>query len=140
MSNLQSKHPNFIQVYDSLYKKAGGRKLKRQISTLSFMFLQNHDNLVIEYMNVQRQVGGDDCGLFTVAFATSLCHSVDPLTCRFKQKEMREHFLRCLLNEYMTPFPYEHKRLGSNAVISAEHIPIYCILMIDLMILMMRGR
>ena len=28
---------------------------------------------------VQRQVGGSDCGLFSLAFATDLCHGLDPV-------------------------------------------------------------
>ena len=34
---------------------------------------------IIHYMNPQIQEGGNDCGLFAIATATTLCHVEDPV-------------------------------------------------------------
>ena len=39
----------------------------------------------VTFMNekVQKQVGSSDCGLFALAFATDLCHGLDPLNQKY---------------------------------------------------------
>ena len=59
----------------------------------------------LRYVDVQRQVGGSDCGLFALTFATALCSGVDPFSCSFKQTQMRSHLLTCFENQQMSTFP-----------------------------------
>lgn len=54
---------------------------------------------------VQRQVGGDDCGLFAVAFAEAVCRGDDPELLRFDQGKMRQHLEQCFVSGIMTAFP-----------------------------------
>ena len=54
---------------------------------------------------VQRQAGTCDCGLFALAFATSLCNGICPTAMVYNQQSMRKHFLQCLVNGKMTEFP-----------------------------------
>ena len=45
---------------------------------------------------IQRQQSTTDCGLFSLAFATSLCAGTDPCTLRFDQIQMRASYL-CMM-------------------------------------------
>ena len=63
-----------------------------------------------QYMNVQHQCGGSDYGLFTLAFATTLCAGIDPTTCSSKQELMRNHFLSCIIKEQIEQFPIKQWR------------------------------
>ena len=46
-----------------------------------------------------------DCGLFALAFATSLCNGICPTAMVYNQQSMRKHLLQCLVNGKMTEFP-----------------------------------
>ena len=46
-----------------------------------------------------------DCGLFTLAFATDLCHGIDQVTQSYDQEEMHAHYVNCLDLLEMVPFP-----------------------------------
>ena len=62
-------------------------------------------NITVEWANVAKQAGGDDCGLFAIAFATSICHNRDPVLVQYKQDKMRAHLLQCFRKAFMEPFP-----------------------------------
>ena len=54
------------------------------------------------------QLGADDCGLYAIAFATSLTFSHNPANLnarKFKQNQMRTHLISCLQNYYFVDFP-----------------------------------
>ncbi len=42
------------------------------------------------------QSGGSDCGLFSLAFAASLCAGKDPLQTSYSQHKFRHHLVGCL--------------------------------------------
>ena len=50
---------------------------------------------------MQEQRGSSDCGLFALAFITSVCCGVDPASQTYSQKEMRKHLLACIENDEM---------------------------------------
>ena len=60
------------------------------------------DAIVLEYIQVQYQVGTSDCGLFAVAFAASICNSEDPGKVLFHQNSLRSHLKVCLENGEIT--------------------------------------
>ena len=83
--------PGVVEVYDSMpsYSQHSSA-LMRQVAVI----LQTPQaEFELRHIDVQRQVGGSDCGLFAVAFATALCAGKDPFTCSFKQAQMRSHLL-----------------------------------------------
>ena len=49
----------------------------------------------VSQINVQCQDGGSDCGLFAIAFATSVVNGIQPAHCMFNQEAMR-HLLTSL--------------------------------------------
>ena len=80
---------------------------KRAIAWL--MFSEN-DTIRVEWADVARQRGGNDCGLFTIAIATELCFGDNPELVCFNQWLMRKHFLECVRTQRMTKFPKRAKR------------------------------
>ena len=42
----------------------------------------------------QTQLGGDDCGVFTIANATAISHGIDPTDVMYNQSVMRWHLLK----------------------------------------------
>ena len=51
--------------------------------------------IVLNLEDVQRQQGYSDCGLFAVAFATSLCGGEDPTKISYVQHSLRSHLISC---------------------------------------------
>ena len=45
-------------------------------------------SITLQFMNVHHQVGSNDCGLYSLAYATALCNGIDPTACIFDQEEM----------------------------------------------------
>ena len=90
-----------VNVYDSGEKHISYRN-KEQVASLLFT---ERSTIEIKFMNVQIQYDSSDCGLFAVAFATSLCEDIDPTTCIYRQPNMQRHFLACIDNGEMKEFP-----------------------------------
>ena len=67
--------------------------------------LSKHKAITLKYINVQRQSATSDCGLFALAFATSLLDKVDPEMELYNQKLMRQHLLNALEKTTSLLFP-----------------------------------
>ena len=52
-----------------------------------------------------QQIGGSDCGLFSLAVATSLCFEQDPSSVEYDQSQLRPHLTSCFLRKSMSVFP-----------------------------------
>ena len=110
MSNVYAAEKDSIDVYDSIFpticqilKDTACRMLMSPTHSIKFV---GH--------KVQKQVGRNDCGLFAIAFATSICFGKDPSAESFNQPQMRAHFLKCLESGKMSPFPV-HGGKGSSS-------------------------
>ena len=53
---------------------------KKQIAA---MLTSEQAQIDVKMMNVQRQEGGSDCGLFAIAFATALVNGIQPASSIF---------------------------------------------------------
>lgn len=60
-------------------------------------------NCEIIIADVQQQLGYNDCGIFSIAFATDLCFFGKVATL-YNQCDMRKHLLNCF-KEKKSPFP-----------------------------------
>jgi len=58
----------------------------------------------LTYEPVQKQEGRDDCGVFSIAFATALAHGQSPASVQFAQNDMRHHLPQCYEQQLLTPF------------------------------------
>ena len=79
----------------------------------------------IKIIDVQRQKGTSDCGLFAVAFATALANGIQPERLEFEQDRMRKHLYRCFNQDALSMFPAS-RREPQATVQSTDIIEIYC--------------
>lgn len=59
----------------------------------------------INIASVQQQSNSVDCGVFAIAFATSVAFGENPTTCQYDKSKMRGHLIQCLEEGQMQPFP-----------------------------------
>ena len=110
-----------ILVYDSMYQSIG-TFTKKQIAAI---LASQQQQVVVKMMNVQRQTGGYDCGLFAIAFATAIVNGIHPTELTFKQDSMRKHLYECLNKGELTMFPLVRRSRRSH-VKSFVFIQLYC--------------
>jgi len=51
--------------------------------------------MALKFAHCQKQVGGADCGLFTIAFATAIAFGKPPSKLKLVQQELRSHLVNC---------------------------------------------
>ena len=90
---------NTVKVYDSLYSTLD-EDTKKIILNL---FEKSRSNMI--HVNVQKQSGIKDCGLFAIAMSTALLFNIDVTAIYFHQLEMRHHLHACFKTGLMSPFP-----------------------------------
>lgn len=81
----------------------------------------------LNFMDVQMQSGGYDCGLFAIVFATVLVFGKQQGAFLFNQQKMRVHLVRCLEHRQMSMFPTKKRRRTGSKAKCVEEIQIYCI-------------
>ena len=79
----------------------------------------------IKIIDVQRQKGTCDCGLFAVAFSTALANGIQPERLEFEQDRMRKHLYSCFNQDALCMFPAS-RREPQATVQSTDIIEIYC--------------
>lgn len=121
ISTLGTVHPT-VMVYDSLYCTVNSF-VERQIATL---LNTNAKEVDLQFVNVQMQYGGTDCGIFAIAFATALALGHAPESLHFKQDSMRQHLLECLQSRKMTMFPCDRTRRANKRMKNVQKMNVYC--------------
>lgn len=98
-----------INIYDS----RGGSRIDISVKRMVCSFFKSRsDSLTFDFVNVQSQDNGYDCGLFALAYATELVFGAEPALCKFEISMMRQHLLACLENKVITRFPASARRVG----------------------------
>ena len=114
-----------IQVFDSVHDNISSDTVNQICSIVC----SQKKSITIEIMDVVKQSGSTDCGLFALAFATSLCHGEVPVERRYKQGELRTH-LRSVLecnSPSRQPFPSSYRRkIPANIIKRTMVIPVFC--------------
>ena len=90
---------------DSLLSGSIHSHTKKQIATILF----SPKEKIINFLAVQIQHGGSDCGLFALAFATSLCFCENPSQITYIQHVFHNHLVSCIEAKNLTKFP-SHSR------------------------------
>ena len=80
-----------LQVYDSLFSNIN--KQTRNIIQNLFQ-ATSYKRLDIKFVRCQKQTGGKDCGMFSIAFAPTIAFGVKMT--KFCQELMRAHLVECL--------------------------------------------
>ena len=113
-----------VDVYDCSPGIAFSPSLKRQIAVI---LKSKSSNFTIRLVEVQRQIGSADCGVFSIDFAYSLCCGFDPHGIRFNQSSMRTHFNLCVDKGKIDMFPTSARRLiEKNRIKSVKTVPVFC--------------
>ena len=110
-----------VKLYDSLYSSIGSET----ITIIASLFRFLTQSFTVKVMNVVRQVGSQDCGLYAISFITSLAHEEDPTIIKYEQQEMRDHLLKCFDKKELFPFPSKRRKVLSS-VLKSETFNIYC--------------
>ena len=58
----------------------------------------------MQWADIQKQKGSDDCGLFPITVAICLCSGVLPQDCSWEQEKMRNHLSKCFKQGFILPF------------------------------------
>ena len=101
VSNVGSQ-PGQINVYDSLLSGSIHSRTKKQIAAILF---SPKEKITINFPAVQIQHGGNDCGLYALAFATSFCYGENPSHITYIQHTFHNHLLSCIEARNLTKFP-----------------------------------
>ena len=86
-----------VNLYDSLYHDI--------ISQEQTNDLLGGSLVALNFVPVQQQTNGSDCGVFAIAFATCLTLERDPSQITFDIHGMRPHLASCLRNGALSLFP-----------------------------------
>ena len=117
--------PGAIDVFDCS-SSSNSTNLKRQ---LAIMLKCPSASFLVRNVEVQRQNGTSDCGLFAIAFAHTLCLGVDPHIINFKQDLMRTHYESCIDDKKFTMFPTSpchHRQAARKRIKCEKKLSIFC--------------
>lgn len=92
---------SFIDVLDSLHLTLSS-SAKDQICAL---LNTDQDTINVQFVNTEKQTNRYDCGLYAIAYATSVCLGENVSQLKYHSKEMRPHLKHCLETGTMTTFP-----------------------------------
>ena len=86
-----------VNIYDSVFSTVD-EETKDVVANL-------FHSSSMKLMQIQKQVGGKDCGLFAIATATAIAFGADPTRLVFNQASMRRHLAQCFTDKVITLFP-----------------------------------
>ena len=112
-----------IQWFDSLHMQSS-TDTKRVIA---YIILYKGDEITVDVCNVVKQAGASDCGFFALAYATAVCHGLDPTALCFDQRKLRQHVVDCIENKFVTPFPVTREHSQRKPVLFSLAFKIYCV-------------
>ena len=122
LSNKFSSEGN-VELFDSLHTapEEGDTIITQACSIVRTQM----PSLTINVMNVGRQEGGSDCGLYAIAMAYDLCAGVDPVCKKYVQSKMRSHLHDCIHTQQLKPFP-STDRDGTKRTIFCVEVEVHC--------------
>ena len=101
-SDRNRSENNTCHILDSLSRGKITKNLEKKICAL---LLSKEPVIKVVINSVQQQANGVDCGVFAIAYATSLAFGENPTLCSYNVPLMRQHLVNCLEKEMMYPFP-----------------------------------
>ena len=90
----------YVNLYDSLFHDVVCNDIEDQVRSLL-----GDEFRKLTVVPVQQQLNGSDCGVFAIAYATSLAFMHDPKTIQYDIPKMRPHLLNCVKSSKMEQFP-----------------------------------
>ena len=114
-----------IQVFDSLYNDISSDTVNQICSIVR----SQKKSVTIEIMDVLKQCGSTDCGLFALAFGTSLCIGESPSEKKYIQRDLRAHLHNCFESDNPCPQPFpssNRQKVPANLIKKTKVVPIFC--------------
>ena len=108
ISIINSDYPEIVNVYDCMFSYSSP-SLRAQVASL----LHTDKPFVLNFVDVHKQNGHDDCGIFSIAYAVGLCMGMHPGTLMVEQDLMRHHLISCLQLFKFSTFPIKNKQEGT---------------------------
>ena len=121
VSNIGVSRGSVVRVYDSKYQYLTTTTELQLASLLN----TPEPEITLEFVDVKKQCGSSDCGVYAVAFATALSLGQDPGALYFAESEMRRHLFNMLKEKKLKMFPVKKKK-RSVRVTEGDPILIYC--------------
>ena len=91
-----------INYFDSLNRGQIKRHVQRQVQSIVHGIGQE---VMITIQPVQQQQNSVDCGIFAIAFATSLAYGQNPAATTYDTSRIRPHLSACLATGHLSTFP-----------------------------------
>lgn len=121
--------PNTAYLYDSMLCSKSRLPVKTTKDIASLLHVSS-DVIDIRVPQSRIQQGSNDCGLFALATATSLCYGIPPCKVLWEQSKMRSHLKSCFQSSKMTPFPGSQKEAtptgSEEPLLMAVKVNVYC--------------
>ena len=95
----------YVHIYDSLHTTID----EESVELVTNIF-GNEDDSFVCVPNLQIQKGSMDCGLFAIAYMTTLANGKDPSVLSYEQSKMRGHLIDCFAKGKLIPFPTTHNK------------------------------
>jgi hypothetical protein len=115
-----------VYVYDSLSTGRLLCALRRQLADMYRVLADKDGKIEVTIKAVQQQSRGmGNCGPFAVAFATALCHGIDPNHVSFSERSLRKHLHACFQSGTLTCFPEATRNVAKSAEVKTS-VSIYC--------------
>ena len=89
-----------VLVYDFIFKNVDRETRKNICNIFQLLPISN-----VKVVKTLKQIGTKDCGLFAITYATALALGQDPSKLSFHQESMWSHFVACLEQDKLMPFP-----------------------------------
>jgi len=89
-----------VKVYDSLYTSVNDDTQ----TVIAALINSKSPHIKIKLMNIAKQLGGTDCGLYAIAIITCLAYGEDPTCLVFDKTMLRPHLVECFEKRAFTHF------------------------------------
>ena len=104
LTNINHGFEDKWLVLDSLNSETYLRTLRPAIIRICASLSNTKNRLEVCTVNVQKQNGISDCGLFALAYVVELCQGNNPAAMTFDQSSMRIHYDSCIANKQFKSF------------------------------------
>ena len=88
-------------MYDSLFTYPD----KETERVLMNAFQWDFAEVIVKFACCQKQKGGAECGLFSIALATAIAFGKQHGKLKFRQEELRSHLVTCFNKGEISMFP-----------------------------------
>ena len=112
-----------VYIYDSL---SSGTVTYVSAAQIANFMNCSESAITTTFQPVQQQLNGVDCGVFAIAFATSLAFGEDPTQIAYDNRKLRDHLIKCLERHEMRPFPRKDNGNERKCRKRSSRISLYC--------------